>query len=153
MLKYAQKKRWGKNTKKQRESAGYRRGIMDYSQTVHRVPYTKWSVCPFVGNGSPRPPSCKRVCPFLGPKGGKSNTPWGVRGWRDPVRTGKESLTLCIPCAGHGVCILLNTKVAVTVSEGHTVTHAQLQSLPSQPSIFHWPTHTQSHKLIIWEYY
>ncbi len=38
-------------------------------------------VCPFVGIGSPNLLPRQRVCLPLGPKGGRSNTPWRVRGW------------------------------------------------------------------------
>jgi hypothetical protein len=79
------------------------------------------SVCPFVGIGPPPPPAS--VSPSLDPNGEEQHSLSGEGGWGDPIRTGKESLALYLLC-GTWCMSSSFTRVAVTVTEGHTVTHA-----------------------------
>ncbi len=58
---------------------------------------TVQSVCPFVGLGTPPPRPRASLSPPLGPKGGRSNTPFRVRGVGGPNSDDwKESLALCV---------------------------------------------------------
>ncbi len=134
---------------------------MDYSHRKmyieYHIPYVVFVPSSEMGPPAPPPPASECV-PSLDPKVGKATIPgvrpWGVGGAQFG-RLERKPGTLYTLCGTWCVCSSFCEGGCYSNWRAHchtcTVAIPPLLSSPL-PSIFYRPTHTQSYKLIIWEY-